>query len=124
MCNPLATGSRHASPTIRARWRGGKLLGVSRARVVGQDVPQPTVSVAAADPPDGGPIALQATGDVADAVPGGHVQDDPGVLDLEPGQATVVRDELQKWGIRVGEGQRARLSTTHEGASTKGLPSQ
>jgi hypothetical protein len=57
---------------------------MSRARVVGQDVPQPTFSVTAADAPDGGPIALQAAGDVADAVSGGNGQDDPGVLDLEP----------------------------------------
>jgi hypothetical protein len=96
---------------------------MSRARVVGQDVPQPTFSVAPADAPDGGPVALQVTGDVADAVPGGNGQDDSGVLDLEPSQATVVRDELQQRSIRFGEGQRARLPTTHEQASANGLSS-
>jgi hypothetical protein len=87
---------------------------MSRARIAGQDVSQPTFPVAPADPPDGGPIALQAACDVADALTGGDGQDDPGVLDLEPSQATVVRDELQQRSIRFGEGQRARLSTTHE----------
>lgn len=92
MCNPLATGSRHANATIWARWRGGNLLGVSRARIIGQDVPQPTFAVAPADAPDGGPIALQAT---------------------------VVCNELQKRGVRFKEGQWARLPTTHEQASTE-----
>jgi hypothetical protein len=94
-----------------------------RARIVGQDVSYATLSVAAADPPDGGAIALQAVGDLADALSGGHGQDDPGMLDLEPSQATVVRDELQDRNVRSGEGQRARLSTTHEYASAGGLSS-
>jgi hypothetical protein len=94
---------------------------MSRAWIVGQDVLYPTCPVALADPPDGGAIALQAVGDCADALPGGNGQDDPGMLDLEPSQATVVRDELQDRSIRFGEGQRARLSTTHEQASVKGL---
>jgi hypothetical protein len=93
-----------------------------RPRVVRQDAPQPAVSVAAADAPDGRPVAPQAAGDLADALPGGDGQDDPGVLDLEPGQATVVCDELQERGIRFREGQWARLPTTHEGTSAKGLP--
>ena len=123
MCNPLAIGSRHANSTIRARWRGGNLLGMSRARIVGQDVPYATLSITTADAPDGGAIALQAVGDLADALSGGHGQNDPGMLDLEPSQATVVRDELQDRNVRSREGQRARLSTTHEQASTKGLSS-
>jgi hypothetical protein len=41
------------------------------------------------------------------------------MLYLEPSEATIVRDELQDRSIRFGEGQRARLSTTHEQASTK-----
>lgn len=123
MCNPLASGSRQANSTIWACWRGGNLLGVSRARVVGQDVPQPTFPVAPADPPNGGPVALQAAGDVAGVLPGSDGQDDPGVLDLELSQSMVVRDELQQRSVRLGEGQRARLATTHEGASTKGQSS-
>ena len=96
---------------------------MSRARVVGQDVLQATFPIALADAPDGGAVALQAVGDVTDALSGRHGQDDPGVLDLEPGQAAVVCDELQDRSVRSGEGQRARLSTTHEPASAKGLSS-
>src|SRR5437764_12954603 len=69
MCNPLATGSRQASSTIWARWRGGKFLGMSLARVVRQELLQPTPLVAPADSPDGGPIALQPGGDIADPLP-------------------------------------------------------
>jgi hypothetical protein len=87
---------------------------MSRTRIVGQDVRYATFSVTSADPPDGGAVALQAVGDRADALSGGHGQDDPGMLDLEPSQATVVRDELQDRSIRFGDGQRARLSTPHE----------
>ena len=122
-CKPLATGSRQANSTIWARWRGGNLLGMSRAWIVGQDVLQATFSVALADPPDGGAIALQTTGDLAGTLSSGNGQDDPGMLDLEPSQTTIVRNELQDWSIRFGEGQRARLSTTHEQASAKGLSS-
>jgi hypothetical protein len=96
---------------------------MSRAWVVGQDVRYPTFSVTLADPPDGGAIALQAAGDLADALSGGNGQDDPGMLDLEPSQATVVSDELQNRSISFGEGQWARFSTTHTQASNRGLPS-
>jgi hypothetical protein len=95
---------------------------MSRARVVGQDVPYPTFPVALADPPDGRAVARQAAGDFADALPGGNGQDDPGVLDLKPSQAAVVRDELQDRNVRFREGQRTRRSTTHEHASTTGYP--
>jgi hypothetical protein len=97
---------------------------MSRARLVGQDVPHTTFSVALADPPDGGAIALQAAGDLADAFSGGNGQDDPGMLNLEPSQAAVVSDELQNRSIGFGEGQWARLSTTHKQASTRGLSSR
>jgi hypothetical protein len=96
---------------------------MSRAWVVGQDVPHTTFSIALADPPDGGAIALQAAGDLADAFSGGNGQDDPSVLDLEPSQATVASDELQDRSIGFGEGQWARLSTTHKQASIRGLSS-
>jgi hypothetical protein len=96
---------------------------MSRAWVVGQDVPHTTFSVTLADAPDGGAIALQAAGDFADAFSGGNGQDDPGVLNLEPSQATVVSDELQNRSIGFGEGQWARFSTTHKQASNRGLPS-
>jgi len=96
---------------------------MSRAWVVGQDVPHTAFSVALADPPNGGAVALQSAGDLADTLSGGNGQDDPGMLDLEPGQATVAGDELQNRSIGFGEGQRARLSTTHKQASNRGLSS-
>src|SRR5437660_3516340 len=123
MCNPLATGSRQASSTIWARWRGGNLLGTSRAGLVQQELAQPTLLVASADAPDGGPIALQPGGEIADPLPGGDGQDDAGMLHLAPGQATTVGDGLQDRGICCRDGQRARSSTTHEEVSEMSLSS-
>jgi hypothetical protein len=77
--------------------------------------------VAAAGAPDGGPVALQSGGDRADPLAGGHGQDDAGTLHLEPGQAAAAGDGLKDGGIRGRDGQRARCSTAHEGASEKGL---
>ncbi len=122
MCNPLATGSRQASSTTWARWRGGNLQRMSRAWVVLQELFQATVLVASADAPDGGSIAPQAVGEIAHALAGGNSQDDPGVLHLEPRQAAVLGDELQDGPIGCRDGQRAGSSTTHEGASDKGYP--
>jgi hypothetical protein len=123
MCNPSAMGSRQASWTIWARWRGGNLLGTSLARVFYQELLQTTLLVAATDAPDGGPIALQPGGDLADALSGGDGQDDPGMLHLEPGQPATVSNGLQDRGIRWLNGQRARSSTAHEGTSQTGLSS-
>src|SRR5262249_59216301 len=74
MCNPSAMGSRQASWTIWARWRGGNLLGTSLAGFVHQELLQAALLVAATDAPDGGPIALQSRCDIADALSGsaGH----------------------------------------------------
>ena len=108
MCSPSAIGSRQASSTIWARCRGGNLLGTPDARVVQQEVFQPALLVTATDPPDGGPVALHPRGDRLDRFPGGDGQHDPGMLDLEPGQAATVGHALQDRGIRVGNGQGAR----------------
>src|SRR5262245_23699730 len=123
MCSPSARGSRQASSMIWARWRGGNLLGTSLARIVHQEFLQAALLVAAADAPDGGPIALEPGGDLADALAGSNGQDDPGMLHLEPGQAATAGNGLKEWGIRWLDGQRARLSTAHEAASQKGLSS-
>jgi hypothetical protein len=116
-------GSRQASSTIWARWRGGNLLGTSRAGVVHQEFLQAALLVAAADAPDGGPVALQPGGDLADPVAGGNGQDDPGMLHLEPRQMATAGNGLKDGGIRWMDGQWARFSTAHERASKKGLPS-
>jgi hypothetical protein len=123
ICSPSAMGSRQASSTIWARCRGGNLLGTPLARIVQQEFLQPTVLVAAADAPDGGPVALQAGCDIADALAGGHGQDDPSMLHLEPSQVATVGNGLKDGGIRCLEGQRERFSTTHGRASEKGLSS-
>ena len=123
MCSPSAIGSRQASSTIWARWRGGNLLGTPDARVVQQEFFQPTPLVTATDPPDGGPVALQPTGDRLNRFPGGDSQHDPGMLDLEPGQAATVSHALQDGSVRVGNGQGARSASTHgviSGARARG----
>ena len=101
MCSPSAIGSRQASSTIWARCRGGNLLGTPDAGVVQQEVFQPSLLVTATDPPDGGPVALQARGDRLDRLAGGDSQHDPGMLDLEPGQAATAGHRLQDGGIGV-----------------------
>src|SRR5690348_15238010 len=100
MCSPSATGSRQASSTTWARCRGGNLLRPPLAGVVQQEFLQPALLVAAADAPDGGAVALQPGGDIADALSGGDGQDDSGVLHLEPGQAAAVGHGLQDGDIR------------------------
>jgi len=48
------------------------------------------VLVAAADPPDGGPVAPQAVSDRLDRLAASDGQDDAGVLDLVEAQASAV----------------------------------
>src|SRR5690242_9488257 len=122
-CSPSATGSRQANSTIWARCRGGNLLGAPRAGVVQQELLQPAALVAPAGAPHGGPVAPQPGGDVADALAGGEGQDDAGMLHLEPGQPAAAGNGLQDGGIRRRDGQRARSSAAHEGASEEGQSS-
>src|SRR5204863_8860233 len=61
--SPSATGSKQASSTIGARWRGGNLLRMSDPRVIPQKVVQATLLVTATDPPDGGPVTLHPGSD-------------------------------------------------------------
>jgi hypothetical protein len=117
MCSPSAIGSRQASSTIWARWRGGNLLGTPDAGVVQQEVFQPALLVAATDPPDGGPVTLQARGDNLDRFAGGDGQHDPGMLDLKPGQAATPGYALQDGGIGSSDGQGARSASTHRATS-------
>src|SRR5262245_32726075 len=118
MCSPSVIGSRQASCTIRARARGGNLLRAAQAGLVQQEGLQPALLVAAADTPDGGRVALQACGYGPDGLAGGHVQDDAGVLDLEPGQPPGSGNPLQHREIRVSNLQGAWLPTTHRSTSS------
>ena len=123
MCSPSATGSRQASSTIWARCRGGNLLRAPQAGVVQQELLQPTPLVAAADAPDGGPVALQPGCDIVDTLSASDGQDNAGMLHLEPRQATTTGNGFQDRPIRRRDGQRGRSSATHEGAPEKDLPS-
>ncbi len=110
-CSPSATGSRQASSTIWARWRGGNLLRAPQAGVVQQEFGQPAPLVAPADAPDGGPIALQPGGDRADTLPAGDGQDDAGMLHLEPTQAATASARIGRSasGMVNGVGLRPRM---------------
>jgi hypothetical protein len=118
MCSPSVMGSRQASSTIWARCRGGNLLGATQARLVQQEGLQPALLVAAADAPDGGRVTLQASGDRPDGLPGGHSQDDTGMLDLEPGQSPGSGNALQDGEVRGSDTQGARFPTTHRSTSS------
>src|SRR2546425_2484713 len=87
MCRPLAIGSRHASATTCACWRGGKARRGAAAGPFDQQLFQADALVPAGDPPDGGAVALHPPGDALDALAGGQGQDDPGAFDLKPRQA-------------------------------------
>jgi hypothetical protein len=76
--------------------------------------------VAAADPPDGGPVTLQAGCHRLGRLTGGDGQDDPGVLDLEPRQAATASDRLEDGEVRFGDDHKARLSATHGTTSEAG----
>ena len=89
----------------------------SHAGVVQQELLQPALLVAPADAPDGGPVAFQPRCDIVDGLAPGDGQDDAGMLDLEPGQATAVGDGLQDRPVRRRDSQRGSLSATHGGAS-------
>ena len=113
MCRPLATGSRQASRTIWARWRGGNPGGAPGRVRRGQQAGQPRVLVAAAGPPDGRGIVLRLDGQELDRFPGGDAQDDPSPLDLVPGEGPL-RAISCKIGASCGsDRQGARLSSTH-----------
>ena len=82
MCSPSAIGSRQASSTIWARWRGGNLLRASQAGVVPQKFGQAALLVAAADAPDRGSGTFQARGHRLDGFARSHREDDASVLNL------------------------------------------
>src|SRR4051812_40916949 len=113
MCRPFATGSKQASSTIRALWRGGNPGGPPGALRRSQEAGQPRALVAAADPPDRRGIVLGLGGQGLNRFPGGNAQDDPRPLDLEPGERPTTGDVLQDRGIMGNDLQGTRFSTTH-----------
>src|SRR5512142_3107471 len=112
MCSPLATGSRQASWTIWARWRGGNPVGMSRPAGRGQEPRQPGLLVAPARPPDGGLVALHLEGDRAGPHASGVGEHDPSTPDLIPGQRLAVGDLLECRQVNRGDGERSGSSST------------
>src|SRR5437016_5061796 len=121
MCSPSAIGSRQASATIWARWRGGNLLGTPAAGVIRQEPGQAALRVAAADAPDRGPVAFQAGGDGLDRFARGDGQDDTGMLDLVPGEVSAPSHGLQDREIGIGDGHSTRFPATHGSPSRLGV---
>lgn len=78
-------GSRQANSTIWARCRGGNLLGTTGSGFVRQESLQASLLVETTNPPDCGPVTLQAAGDRLDRLTAGNGQDDAGMLDLKEG---------------------------------------
>ena len=88
-----------------------------QAGLVQQESFQPTLLVASADPPHGGPVAFQVSGHGVNRLPSGDGQDDAGMLDLKPSQASAVGDGVQDGEVGVSDGQRTGFATTHGMAS-------
>ncbi len=106
-------GSRQASSTIWARWRGGNLLGTAQAGLVQQEGFQAALLVAAADPPNSGRVTLQTSSYGSNTFTGANGQDDAGMLDLEPSQMPGSGNSLEDEQIRSSESQGSRFPTTH-----------
>src|SRR5262249_35401579 len=117
MCKPSAIGSRQASWTIWAHWRGGNRLRTSQAGFLQQEFLQAALLVTAAHPPDRGAVTLQARRHRLDGLPGGHGEHDARVLNLKEGQVTAACHGLQEGSIRGSDGQGTRLSATHGNTS-------
>jgi outer membrane protein assembly factor BamB len=81
---------------------------------------QATLLIAAADPPDGGRVTLQASGYFLNRLASGDSEDDAGMLDLEPAQTTLTGHGLQNRQISWSNGQGARFTSTHGFPSTAG----
>ena len=117
MCSPLATGSRQASWTIRARCRGGNPFGPARTVWCRHQPVHAPPFVQAAGPPDRGAIAFHPIGDCIDPLAAGDRQHGAGTADLKPWQRLATGDLSQGGGILRPERQIARSSTTHPGTS-------
>jgi|SRR5690348_13253104 hypothetical protein len=113
MCSRSATGSRQASSTIWARWRGGNLLRAPDPGVVQQEGFQAAVFVTAADPPDGGPVTFHPGGNRLNRFARSNGEHDPSMLHLEPGQTAAAGHRLQDGEVSVGNAQGMGLASTH-----------
>src|SRR5690606_35156546 len=86
MSSPRAMGSRQASSTSRARARGGNVPRRTGARCMGQYAVETGDLVLAAGTPDGGRVALEASGQLLCSCSGRTLEENSGTSHLEPGR--------------------------------------
>lgn len=106
-------GSRQASLTIWARWRGGKSLWPAYAGLVQEQFLESTALVTATEPPHRRPVILQPRGHHLDRLPCSNSENRPRVLNLKPGKATSLGNRLQYRDILGRDRDPTRLPTDH-----------
>src|SRR6516165_1273123 len=120
MCRPLATGSRQASSTIWARWRGGKPGRAARSLGLAQEARHPAVTVALAGASHGADVALQMGRGGRGPLPCGDGQDRSSATDLVPRQGLTPSDLLEDGSVMAADLERGRFPTTHGATSLAG----
>src|SRR5262249_51471694 len=120
MCRPLATGSRQASSTIRARWRGGNPGRSARSLWLFEEAREPRVLVEVAGAADRADVTLQPGGAGGGPLPRGDRQDRAGAPDLVPRRGLALRDGLKDGAVMRSDRQGTRSSTTHGAISRVG----
>jgi hypothetical protein len=113
MCNPSAIGSRQASWTICARWRGGNHGRSTRPLGGSQEARHPQAFVAVAGAPDGRLVTPGFDRHGSGPTPVGHFQDDSSPLNLKEGQGLAPGDLLQGRDIGRSDREGVRLTATH-----------
>ena len=113
MCSPPVIGSRQASSTIWARWRGGDLLRTAQAGFVQQESCQAALLVAATDAPDGGPVTLHPRATAWMGSPPATARTMRACWTWNQGRCRAPSDGLEDRKIRGSDGQGARFSATH-----------
>lgn len=79
----------------------------------GQQGFQAALLITTADPPDGGPVAVQVVGQGLAALPPGNAQYGPRPLDLKPRQSPGMGDLFEDPVILARDRQWIRFSATH-----------
>src|SRR5262249_18838597 len=103
MCNPLATGSRQASSTIRAHWRGGNPGRAARSLGPFEEPRHPGVAVPLARAARRADVALQVGRDGRGPLPRGDRQDRPCAADLVPRQGLAPGDVLEYEAVMAAD---------------------
>jgi hypothetical protein len=93
---------------------GGNLLRATQARLVQEPFLPAALLVAAAGPPDGGPVTLQAIGNGLNGFSSGDGQHDTGMLHLVKAEVAAACHSSQDVSIGLGDGQGTRFSARHD----------